>query len=435
MKSTEPIHSTRPLMRVDPKTGELRKRTYRLKVISGPDAGRELPLEESVLIGSHSDAGVVLTDPTISKYHVRLTARSEGLEISDLQSTNGTSLAGVRIQHVLLDFDSQIVLRIGRTEVRIEVAEELLDVSDNVQRVGDAIGTSAAMRKLLGLVERVAASDAPVLLSGETGSGKDIIARTIHQASERRLAPFEVVDCGAIQVDLIEAELFGVKRGAFTGATEDRKGAFMRADGGTLFLDEIGEMPVAVQSTLLRAVETRSIRCLGDNLETGVNVRLIAATHRDLEAEVKKGRFREDLWFRLAVVLLQVPPLRERREDIPALVRKFVRDFGGSEESISPEVLRQLESYAWPGNVRELKNVVHRVIAIGDTGLAQSTEASGDFKSAKEQIIENFTRAYFTTLAERCDGNITQMAREAGLARTHLHRVVKKYRLKVNVDD
>ena len=225
------------------------------------------------------------------------------------------------------------------------------------------VGNSAPMREVFEIVRRVAGSEATVLICGESGTGKELIARALHHGSDRHEGPFVAVNCAALPSELLESELFGAKRGAFTGAIKDRKGKFELADGGTLFLDEIGELPVELQPKLLRALQEREIEPLGGSSRK-VDVRLVAATNRDLEGAMQQGRFREDLYYRLAVILLALPSLRERRDDIPLLVRHFLLRHGGEQLLLEPEALRRLCAYDWPGNVRELENAVERMVLL-----------------------------------------------------------------------
>ncbi|MBL8937604.1 MAG: sigma-54-dependent Fis family transcriptional regulator, partial [Archangium sp.] len=310
------------------------------------------------------------------------------------------------------------------------------------------VGGSAVMRRLFGLIEKLAPSETPVLLLGETGTGKEGLARALHQRSTRRKAPFVVVDCGAVAPQLVESELFGHVRGAFSGAIADRAGAFVEAEGGTLFLDEIGELPLELQPRLLRALEARQVKRLGEDRPRAVDVRVIAATHRSLQAEVQAGRFRRDLYFRLAVAALRVPPLRERRDDLPQLVRALLVQLGRESFELSADLVARLASYDWPGNVRELRNVVARAVVSDEVSLehvlnpapASAPAAPAlvppppalevPFKEAKERIVERFTREYLTALEHKHGGNVTQMAKASGLARTYLHDLLAKHGLR-----
>ncbi len=441
--TTAPL-SRSAILRLDRDTGTLRSREYVLTVLSGPDAGKRVPLSGTVFVGTHPQSGVCLTDPSVSRYHLEIRVRQDGVRVRDVNSTNGTFMGGTRVETVVVE--KEAVLTIGSSVLRIALEElEVGKASTSRDQFGGAIGKSAAMRQLFGLLERVAPQDINVLLLGETGTGKEVLAQAIHRESKRRDGPFVVVDCGAVAPDLIESELFGHVKGAFTGAVSDRQGAFLRADGGTIFLDEIGELPLSLQPKFLRVLESRVVRRVGEDKPRKVDVRVISATHRDLEAEVEAGRFRRDLFFRLAVVVANVPPLRERLEEIPALVKHFVQQMGRGEFELPPGLLQKLQSHHWPGNVRELKNVVHRALAGVDLregaedraekpvlGVPFAPEAlkALPFRDAKEQIVDAFARDYLATLLEQHKGNLSAVARTAKLNRNYVHRLVVKYGLK-----
>jgi DNA-binding NtrC family response regulator len=298
------------------------------------------------------------------------------------------------------------------------------------------------MRRVFGILERVAPTEATVVLLGETGTGKEVLAHAIHTASRRNSQPFVVVDCSAISPQLIESELFGHVRGAFTGAISQRDGAFLQANGGTLFLDELGELPLEMQPKLLRALENGTVKRVGEDQPRRTQVRVIAATNRDLQEEVRAGRFRRDLYFRLAVMTVRLPPLRERPDDVPLLIRHFLHELGALHFPLSEPLQQQLRSYAWPGNVRELRNVIGRMLAGGEADLSPASPESGPvaaggaelkhlpFKEAKERVFEAFTREYLIALFRECDGNISQMARTAGINRNHVQRLLDRYGLR-----
>jgi transcriptional regulator with GAF, ATPase, and Fis domain len=312
------------------------------------------------------------------------------------------------------------------------------------------------MRELFARLERIAASDATVLVTGETGTGKELVAEAIHERSPRAAGPFVVLDCGAIPPNLVESELFGHERGAFTGALGAHAGAFERAHGGTVFLDELGELPLELQPKLLRVLERREIRRLGGSKPIEVDLRVVAATNRDLAVEVNRGRFREDLYYRLAVVQVVVPPLRERREDIPLLVEHFLAALPGGERTrLAPETIDLLRRHDWPGNVRELRNVLERAVLFADAappppgpGLAPRAPAppappafapdalnvaidpTVPFKQAKQALVEEFERRYVTALLERHGGNISAAAREAGIDRMSIHKMLHRLRIR-----
>ncbi|QRK04774.1 sigma-54-dependent Fis family transcriptional regulator [Archangium violaceum] len=305
--------------------------------------------------------------------------------------------------------------------------------------LGSLIGRSAPMRTLYELVERVAHSDAPVLVRGESGSGKELVARALHSEGLRRQGPFVAVNCTALPHALLESELFGHVKGAFTGATTARRGLFVEADGGTLFLDEIGDMPPELQAKLLRVLEDGEVRAVGADGARDVDVRIVAATHQDLEARVKEGRFRADLFYRLNVVSLRIPPLRERREDIPMLVEHFVaqaraRNTRSPVTSLAPEVLAELVRMPWPGNVRELENLVERLVVLGgqpsvDLSLLRLHASSGTqdahpLAAAQEQVVplRQLESDYIAWVVARCGGNKTRAAELLGIDVSTIHR-------------
>jgi DNA-binding NtrC family response regulator len=284
-----------------------------------------------------------------------------------------------------------------------------------------------------------------VLLVGESGTGKELIARALHTQSSRADGPFVTVDCGALSPALVASELFGHEKGAFTGAAGRHDGAFSRADGGTLFLDEIGELPTALQAALLGALERKRIRRVGGRDEIPIDVRVVSATHRDLRAEVNAGTFRLDLYYRLAVVVLQVPALRERREDVPLLVEHFLREAGvegGVAEVVPPDTMDALAAHAWPGNVRELRNFVEATLVMGEAPPlmgAPSGPEGGDviehalvlgYKEARARVLDAFERRYCEPLLERAEGNVSRAARDARMDRTYLIKLLSKHGLK-----
>jgi two-component system, NtrC family, response regulator GlrR len=439
--------------------GKLRERRFRLRVVAGPDKGRELSLEGgTAIVGTHRNADIVLTDDTVSRYHLELQVRRDGIRVTDLETTNGTSLQGSKIGTITVAGSSR--LRIGkRTEIEIVPESQTVPLGEyQGTQFGRAIGQSQPMRRLFALLERVAPTDSTVLLEGETGTGKEALAEAVHLASDRAKGPYVIVDCASIPRELIGSELFGHVRGAYTGAVADKEGLIMAAQGGTLFLDEIGELELELQPQLLRVLETREVRRIGDQQTRRVDIRVVAATNRSLAKMVDEGRFREDLYYRLAVVKAAVPPLRERRDDIASLARHFAEALGHAPMALSAELEAELMAHDWPGNVRELRNVVERALSLGHAGLdhessAGSSQASpqayGDaapggampdhqavldlpFKEAKNQLIESFEREYLTELLRRHKGNISRAAAEAGIDRNYIHRLVKKYDISVD---
>ncbi len=313
------------------------------------------------------------------------------------------------------------------------------------------IGKSAAMQEVYRLLEQAARLDITVLLLGETGTGKELAARAIHYASGRKERRFVPVNCGALPPDLVESELFGHARGAFTGAASAKAGLFEEADGGTLFLDEVGELPLPTQVKLNRALQEKEIRRVGDNAPVRVDVRIIAATHRDLKAEVAAGRFREDLFYRLHVLPIRLPPLRERLEDVPLLAAHFLekhaRAFRREVSGFESDALRALTGYSWPGNVRELENAVERAVAVAtgtvltgqdlprEIAAAPAVAAGGllttlPYREAIDLARDRVSRDYLVALLREFRGNVTQAAARAGMERESLHRLLKRHGLR-----
>ncbi len=392
-------------------------------------------------IGTHPSNDLTIEDPAVSRFHCRLVLDRLGWRVEDSGSMNGTRVQGLLVHSAVLP--AEATLAIGNSIIRVRSTEAAgKTLVPMMPRFGSLTGTGRAMRKLFALLEKVAASDINVLIHGESGTGKELVATEIVQRGDRAMKPFVVVDCGAIAPTLVESELFGHVRGAFTGADRDRVGAFEAANGGTVFLDEIGELPLAVQPKLLRALEQREVRRVGETQVRKVDVRVISATNRDLEREVNKGSFRGDLYFRLAVISVHVPPLRERMEDLPYLIHAFLEGLGATEEAalFPPEVIEELAKHEWPGNIRELRNYVERSVVLQTARLSLPPPSSGPthdarpdevdirvpFKVAKEALIDRFERAYIRSLLETCGGNMTRAARMAGIDRMYLHRLVQK---------
>jgi two-component system response regulator HydG len=304
--------------------------------------------------------------------------------------------------------------------------------------VENMIGDSAAMAKLRRLIGKVAKRVHPVLIQGESGTGKELVARAVHAQSDRNGRPFVVVDCGALPPTLAESELFGFVAGAFTGATRAKEGLIAAADGGTLFLDEIGELPLELQPKLLRILQEGEVRAVGATKPTSVDVRVIAATHRDLPAQVKAKSFREDLYFRVAVVTLKVPPLRERREDIPVLARHFALKSAGSgfDATILPDAVDALVRYDWPGNVRELENAMERAVALNTNGpirkedlptAVQSPTRAATANSHGTLSMADAERRAIEHALQKAKNNKLEAARLLGIGKTTLYRKLKEY--------
>ncbi|HWZ89436.1 MAG TPA: sigma 54-interacting transcriptional regulator, partial [Polyangiaceae bacterium] len=343
-----------------------------LVVVSGSARGKRVKLGERLTVGKASDNDLVLPDDTVSRHHCKLERTPLGIIVRDLGSTNHTRVGRTAVREAVVESGSTIV--VGSVELLLRGEPNRTQVlPSEATSFGEALGTSLSMRQIFGVLERIAPTDASVLLEGETGTGKDVLARSIHQISTRKEQPFVVVDCGAVSYNLIESELFGHERGAFTGAVAARQGAFEIAGHGTVFLDEVGELPLDVQPKLLRVLESGEFRRVGGNKTLHAEARIVAATKRNLKEEVERGKFREDLYFRLSVVPITVPPLRTRREDVPALVEQFLdlarkRDPSASAISLTRETVSALAAHDWPGNVRELRNVLDRAIYIATAG-------------------------------------------------------------------
>ncbi len=441
--ATLPLRRPTSLIRFDEHSGELRERRYVVQVVSGPDAGQDFVLETATRLGNHPDCGFTLKDPTVSRFHLELEPRPDGVVVRDLDSTNGTFLAGTRVRELVIEEDARLTL--GRTTIRISIEEAALPEISAQPGFGRLVGASPAMHRVFGVLERVAPTDSTILLLGETGTGKELFAEAIHQASVRAEAPLVIVDCGAVAASVIESELFGHAKGAFTGAVSNRNGAFLEADGGTLFLDEIGELPLEHQPKLLRVLETGTVKRVGEDRSRKVNVRVIAATHRNLRAEVEKGTFRRDLYFRLNVVPVHVPPLRERLEDLAVLTHAILGQLQRTDFEVSDELLERFRAYHWPGNVRELRNVIERAVSGGGSELESDPAWSDEgqqsapsptagladlpFKEAKDRLVEGFTREYLETLFRKHGGNVSAVARAAGIARNHVYNLLTRYGL------
>lgn len=466
-------------------------------------------MQKRMVVGASSAADLVIDDVTVSRIHAELEPTDEGLWVRDLSSRNGTFVGHMRVHaHVVCE---SATINLGAMTVAVDYDNA---VSAPVElwpddRFYELFGRSKTMRELFALLARVAPTDASILIHGETGTGKEVVARSIHGASSRARGPFVIVDCAALPENLLEAELFGHVKGAFTGAVQARVGAIESADGGTVFLDEIGEVPLSMQPKLLRVLEQRTVRRIGDPTHRPVDVRFITATHRDLLSMVSRGEFREDLYFRMCVLPVRVPPLRNRTDDIPLLVEHFSQG-----EELSPEFVNTLLGQPWRGNVRELRNFVERARALGEdrvrglqvrsfdgesssstpaprtrptlppqdalgvsadvdeheddgvgasavdrrpmrlphsrrpeTGLAttlgvgpprasSSPQAAaapvlceGDFKMFRERWIEHGEREYLRRMLARHARNVAALAREAGVDRTYIYRLMRKYGL------
>jgi DNA-binding NtrC family response regulator len=404
----------------------------RLCVIEGADRGKEAVIKEgTAVIGTRSDCTLVLTDTAVSRRHASVELLGSRVRVRDLGSKNGTRYMGARIETVEIPVGSTV--QVGETGIALLPARVAQGALSERTELAGLLGKSVRMRRLFAEVERVGPSDAPVLVLGETGTGKEGIARAVHSLSPRNARPFRVFDCAATQRDLLPSALFGHVRGAFTGAIKDAPGALEEVDGGTLFLDEIAELPIELQPTLLRALETRSYSRVGESRSRSVDFRIVAATHQNLEDRVQKGLFRRDLFYRLAAIILQVPPLRERAEDIPLLAEHFARDVAGQPFTLPSSAVATLCAYQWPGNVRELRNTVERAVTLGPHTLMPEGGAEGaepDFHQARERAIQVFEKSYLEALLDRHGGSASAAAREANIARSYFYRLLEEHGLK-----
>jgi DNA-binding NtrC family response regulator len=412
-----------------------------VQVVDGADRGKRVQVPQGVLrIGTAPSSQLCLKDMTVSRIHCELELRRDGVRLRDAGSTNGTFVEGARVRDV--DLSPGATFRIGSSTLRVLAGDEPMQIPiSSLDRLGDLVGGSVEMRRVYAMIERVAPTAATALIQGDTGTGKELVARAMHRYSPRKDGPFVAVDCGAIAPNVIESELFGHVRGAFSGAVVDRRGLFEEADNGTLFLDEIGELPLILQAKLLRTLETREIRKVGANAVRKVNVRLIAATNRALAESVNDGSFREELYYRLAVVEIRLPALHARRGDIPMLAQHFYKQFSGKDEPIPEELLSVLLTRSWPGNVRELRNFVERCLSLGwevspsdaasqKTGLVPGLEhlvpLHLPLKEARQAWIEQFENVYVRSQLHKTRGNITHAAEAAGVSRRFFQRLMAR---------
>jgi DNA-binding NtrC family response regulator len=454
-------------------------RRLRLIVVRNGEPVEHTFDSDVITIGATDDNDLRIDDETVSRQHCRIFLEGDSFMIRDLDSTNGTFINRVRVREAWLKPDCTIQL--GKSELRFMPIDERVNIVPSDQnKLGDLIGKNSKMREIYAILEKIAPTDTTVIVEGETGTGKEVVARTIHRLSRRREGPFIVFDCGAVPENLIESELFGHEKGSFTGAISTRQGVFEMANGGTVFLDELGELQLDLQPKLLRVLEQREVKRVGGLKPIRVDVRVVAATNRNLEKEVRAGRFREDLFYRLSVVRLMLPSLRERKEDITLLVQHFLRngnynktrEGGKKVREISRDALERIIAYDWPGNVRELHNVIERAVSFADTDIVEVRDlpdhvamraggfapitsmptqveqmgaalsaATGaaiphapaidldnsTFKDAKEVWVSAFERDYIQNLLDKNENNISHAAREADIDRKYFRKLMKKY--------
>jgi transcriptional regulator with GAF, ATPase, and Fis domain len=396
----------------------------------------------TVRIGTSSDNDIVLTDNSVSRRHCEIESTPAGIRVRDMGSTNGVFVAGIRVHDASML--PPVTLQLGETAIAVTALSETVEREQaTLDRFGDLLGRSPRMRELFADLARIAPTEVTLLIEGETGTGKDLVAESVHRASPRAERPYVVFDCGAVAPTLVESELFGHERGAFTGAVNTRQGVFEQAEGGTLFLDELGELPRDLQPKLLRILEKRELRRIGSSKTIAVDVRVVAATNRNIMAEVKRGAFREDLYYRIAAAHVAVPPLRDRVGDLTMLLEHFL-----SRES-PPRTLREIPSdvvemfaaHRWPGNVRELRNAVQRLLVTPDRALSMGVtgpEISGavsphgemvPLRIARRDASDAFERTYLETILGKTGGNVTRAAAIAEVSRQMIQKLMRKYGL------
>lgn len=421
----------------------------RVTVLEGPDRGTTFEgAQDEIRIGGAEDADLCLRDPSVSRRHATLRLTPEGIRITDLGSTNGTFMGDVRVYDAVLAGPRE--LSFGNSRVRVEALGDSIEreVSAGV-RFGRLVGTSVAMREVFAILERIATSDVIVLVEGETGTGKELVADALHRQGPRAGGPFIAVDCGAIPKEVLEAEIFGAE--ATAEGQRPRQGALRAAEGGTLFLDEVVELPLELQAKLLRAIESREFRPVGADRPVPFDVRIVVATTRNLPREVKEDRFRQDLYYRLAAVTVRLPPLRSRLEDVPILVDTILDDLNRRRRAqglepypgLDQRAMELLSHYEFPGNVRELRNLVERFAVLGpDAGALSRNTLGGErvagheirtdlpFHDAKEIWTEIFETAYLTRLLAAHNHNVSAAARASGIDRRHLQRLMVKHDLR-----
>ncbi len=416
---------------------------FTCEIVRGPDVGKRLEIDASapfrLLVGSGPACQLRLADPHVSRRHFAIELERDALRIRDTSSTNGTLVNGVAIVEARLSGGE--VVEVGSTAIQIRAVGRSPSPAAVLPAFGKMLGSSPEMQPVYALTRKLARSDVPILIEGETGTGKEVLAEAIHDASPRAARPLIVVDCTTLSPSLIESELFGHEKGAFTGAIAPRAGVFEEANGGTLFIDEIGDLELPLQGKLLRAIERGEVRRVGSTVWQNVSVRVIAATRRDLDVAISSGKFRDDLFYRLAVGRIELPPLRKRTGDVPFLASAFWDDLGG-QGPMPPQLLQRLEGHAWPGNVRELRNWVARALAVGDeverprasASLLPPDRSEGDFIQqviaqgapfavARRRVVEHFEREFIQHVLDAHGGHVGRASAASGIGRRYFQLI------------
>ncbi len=450
------FESKTELLKVEEAPDVVSLRKCQLVVADGSDRGKKVTLSRNVTkLGKRDTNDLILSDKAVSRLHCEIEYTADSFLLRDMGSTNGTFLNGSKVKEAYLAPGD--LIKIGNTSIEFVAFDEKVKIEPSAHNsFGAMVGKSLKMRQIFAILEKISPSQATVIIGGETGTGKDLVAQAIHEHSQRKDKPFVVFDCSAVAPNLIESELFGHERGAFTGAVKARRGAFEAAHTGTLFLDEIGELPLDLQPKLLRALEQREVKRVGSNVPVKTDVRVVCASNKNLKEEISEGRFREDLYYRLSVVKITLPPLRERSEDIEPIVEALLARGAFNQQAdgslkvtkVDDEAIKVLQRYSWPGNVRELANVIERASSFveGDTITRahldfifaemehgeemterMQIDASVPFKDAKQQIVEEFEKKYLVDLLEQHGHNLSKASREAKIDRKHLRNLCKKY--------
>ncbi len=455
-EETKPKEFETQLIGTDDQKDVIFQRKCQLVVLSGPAKGKKVDLNKSTIrVGKRENNDLVLEEKTVSRNHFEIVQTEDSYLLRDLESTNGTTINDIRVKEAYLSPGD--IIRLGTIRIEFLAFDEKVQIEPSAHNeFGPLLGRSRKMRQIFSILEKISPTNATVLIEGETGTGKDLVARAVHQFSPRKTKPFVVFDCSAVAQNLIESELFGHVKGSFTGAVATRKGAFEEANNGTIFLDEIGELSLELQPKLLRALEQREVKKVGANESIPIDLRVICATNKNLKKEVAENRFRQDLYYRLSVVKINMPGLRERPEDIPFLIERLLAsgkfnlgpDGQLKVKRVEDDALKMLTRYQYPGNVRELMNILERLAPMvdGDTITARhvsyifeemereeeatermSVDMGLPFKEAKQKIVESFEKDYLASLLRRNNYNISKTAREAGIDRKHIRNLLKKY--------